>query len=48
MERNYFSGLGDELYDHIEDAPKDIVSLQIIILVQLGSYYTHTDKYLGV
>jgi hypothetical protein len=28
MERNsYFSGLGDELYDHIEDAPKDIVSL---------------------
>ena len=47
MERNYFSGLGDELYDHIEDAPKDIVSLQMI-LVQLGSYCTHTDKYLGV
>ena len=27
MERNsYFSGLGEEIYDHIEDAPKDIVS----------------------
>ena len=44
VERNsYFSGLGDDLYDHIEDAPKDTVNFTNYV-----SQCTHTRKSLGM